>query len=125
MELRAGHWLGVVPGFRQTLLRREAIRVAVHGSGLSPADASDGNCRALNLDEERMLLQADAARGAQIGLLELPEHLMQRWDRLFPDGSPRAAPAADTFQRDYGELVQSVLGFLRFKQVALPEHCRC
>ena len=125
MKLRAGISMSVMPGFRETLLRREALKLAFPVPG--PAgEAMPGNGRrSLSTGEEDLLLKCAGVDGVSMRLLELPTHLMKQWQDLGADISGRITPASAMDEKAYRDFVQSVLGFLRFKQVRLSDECRC
>lgn len=125
MEFRAGILMTVTPGFRETLLRREALKLAFPVPG--PAgEAMPGNGRrSLATGEADFLLKCAGVDGVSMGLLELPRHLMKQWQDLGADISGRITPASAVDEKAYRDFVQSVLGFLRFKQVRVADQCRC
>ena len=125
MEFRAGILMTVVPGFRETLLRREALKLAIATPGPESDEAREGERRPLSKGEEDLLFNGAGLAGVSMGLLELPEHLMKQWRRLGAHLSGGTAPAPTMDEKAYRDFVQSVLGFLHFKQVRLPEQCRC
>lgn len=125
VELRSGISVSVVPGFRETLLRGEALTLAVPAAEPGCENVPEGGRRPLSKSEEDLLSKCAGTEGVSTGLLEIPAHLLKRWREAGADISGGAAPAGAVNQNDYRDFVEAVLEFLRFKQVRLPAECRC
>ena len=92
LELRAGILLHVVPGFRETLFRQEAVTLAAPASDPGTANAAEARRRPLSEDEKALLFGDAATACSSIGLLEIPVHLLKRWREVSGTDSGGLAP---------------------------------
>lgn len=125
LELRAGILLHLVPGFRETLFRQEAVTLAAPASDPGTVNAAESRRRPLSEDEKALLFGDAATACSSIGLLEIPVHLLKRWREVSGADSGGPAPGMTMDESGYRNFAEAVLEFLQFKQVPLPAECRC
>jgi hypothetical protein len=70
------------------------------------------------------LADTTASTAPIVGLFELPRHLMIKWAALI--GLPgQSGNAREVSPESFAEFARAIVEFLRFKEVELPDGCRC
>jgi uncharacterized protein len=113
----------VQPNFRPTLLKPETVRVLK-----SSPPGNRREWRTATQDEfdtiigKRPALGIDA-RGPLISVIEIPQHLRDAWWAIADQAFDHLAAGATGELKAVREFFDSVLDFLRFKQVPLGTRC--
>jgi uncharacterized protein len=113
----------VQPNFRPTLLKPETVRILK-----SPPPGNRREWRTATQDEfdtiigKRPALGIDA-RGPLISVIEIPQHLRDAWWAIADQAFDHLAAGATGELKAVREFFDSVLDFLRFKQVPLGTRC--
>ena len=113
----------VQPHFRPTLLKPEIVRIPK-----SQAPGNGGEWRTASQDEfdttigKRSALGIDA-RGPLISVIEIPQHLRDAWWEVADQAFDHLTAGATGELPAVREFFDSMLDFLRFKQLPLGTHC--